>query len=264
MLDSRSRVRDEHDRAPGMLEVENAVDALTLKGLVAHGEDLVQQQDVRLDMRRDRETETHVHAGGIRLHRKVDEAFELGERNDLVEPLADLLPLQSVDRAAQEDVLAPGELRMEAGAEFEQGPDPSADGDSARRGREDPGDETKQRRLPGAIPSHETDGLARLDLERDIPNRPDVGRPQLPPPDDRLFQGDISLRVDAKAATDALGDNCSWFHALERTERVWPTSPASAAMNAGSSFSESMRSNASPSSAAFSRASTSRSQRISR
>ena len=62
---------------------------LRWNGLVADGEDLVEQQHVRLDVRRDREAEPHVHPRRVRADRQVDEVLEPGERDDLVELLAD-------------------------------------------------------------------------------------------------------------------------------------------------------------------------------
>ena len=68
-LDRRRVVRDEDDRAAAVLELEDLAEALALEGFVADGEDLVEQQDVRLEVRRDREAEPHVHPGGVRAHR---------------------------------------------------------------------------------------------------------------------------------------------------------------------------------------------------
>ena len=60
-LNRRRVVRDEDDRAALLLELEDLAEALALKGLVADGENLVEQQHVGLDVRGDREAEAHVH-----------------------------------------------------------------------------------------------------------------------------------------------------------------------------------------------------------
>ena len=52
--------------------------------------------------------------------------LDLGEGDDLVEAAADLRPAHAEDRAVEEDVLAPGQLGVEAGPDLEQ---------RARRGR---------------------------------------------------------------------------------------------------------------------------------
>src|SRR6266536_2449525 len=79
------------------LELEDLPEALALELLVADGEDLVEEKDVRVDMRRDRETEPHVHPGRIRAYGQVDEFLQSGERDDLVELLADVCALEPVD-----------------------------------------------------------------------------------------------------------------------------------------------------------------------
>ena len=119
-LDRLRVVRDEEDRAAAVLELGDLAEALALELLVADGEHLVEQQHVGLDVRGDREAEPHVHPRRVRAHRQVDELLELGERDDLVHHLAHARPREAVDRAVQVDVLAAGEVGVEAGAELEQ------------------------------------------------------------------------------------------------------------------------------------------------
>ena len=69
--------------------------------------------------------------GGIGLHRRVDEVLELGELDDLVEAPRDLLLRQAEHDAVDEDVLAPGDSGMEAGAELDQRGDAAVDRDRA-------------------------------------------------------------------------------------------------------------------------------------
>ncbi len=57
------------------------------------------------------------------LHRRVDELLHLGKGDDLVELGLDLGSPHAEDRTVQEDVLAPRELGMKAGAHVEQRPD---------------------------------------------------------------------------------------------------------------------------------------------
>ena len=60
-------------------------------------------------------------------------SLQPGERDDLVQLLAHVGALEPVDRAVEEDVLAAGQVGVEARPELEQRPDPSADVDAARR-----------------------------------------------------------------------------------------------------------------------------------
>ena len=90
-------------------------------------EDLVEEQDVRLDRRRDREPEPGPHARRVRLDRRVDELAEIGELDDAGQPLLDDRVLEAHERAGQADVVAAGELLVEAGAEGQQARDVAVD-----------------------------------------------------------------------------------------------------------------------------------------
>ena len=119
-LDRLRVVGDEEDRAALALERRDDAEALALEVLVADREDLVEEEHVGLEERGDREPEPHRHSARVRADRTVDRVLDLGERDDLVEALADLGPPQALDRAVQVDVLAAAEVGVEAGAELEQ------------------------------------------------------------------------------------------------------------------------------------------------
>ena len=61
----------------------------------------------------------------------VDEPLELGELDDVVEALLDVVALEPEHRGVHVDVLATGELGMEAGAELEQRGEPPPHPDDA-------------------------------------------------------------------------------------------------------------------------------------
>ena len=105
---------------PPLADVVHLAEALLLEPRVADREHFVDDQDLRLEVRRDREREPHVHAARVVLHRRVDEALDLGEGDDLVELARDLRAAHAENRAVQENVLAAGQLRMKPGADFEQ------------------------------------------------------------------------------------------------------------------------------------------------
>jgi hypothetical protein len=123
------------------------------------------QQCVGVEEGSDREAEAHVHPRGVRPHGPVDRVLELGEGDDLVEALAELAAGEPEDRAVEEDVLAAGEVGVEARAELEQRADPAARVDPAGRGADDSRDEPEQRRLAGAVPADQANGLPGLDVE---------------------------------------------------------------------------------------------------
>jgi hypothetical protein len=206
-------VGDEHDRSALLLEGEDAAEALPLERLVADGEDLVEEEDVGVEECRDREAEAHGHPGRVRPHRAVDRVLELGERDDLVEAPADLGARKTLDRAVQEDVLAPCEIQVEAGTELEQRPDPALRTDTAGGGLDDPGDQAQKRGLPRSVPADETDCIAAADLDGDVAERPDVRRLGLATLDEEILERPRLPRVDAEAARDAFHRDLADFHA---------------------------------------------------
>ena len=84
-------MRDEADRLLARPELIQLGETLALEVLVAHREDLVDEQHVRIDVGRDGEREPHVHARRIRLHAGIEEVPELGEVHDRREDAVGLL-----------------------------------------------------------------------------------------------------------------------------------------------------------------------------
>ena len=197
----------------------------------------------------------------------VDRVLELGEGDDLVEALADLRALEAVDRAVQEDVLAPAEVGVEAGAELEQRADPAADLDAPDVGLMIPAIRRSSVDLPEPLrPTRPTasPGSTASETSWSACTSWALGAAA---EDEQLLQAARLVRVDAEAARDPLDADLARLHACltpGRYRGVRRTRAASTRMNAGSAFGSSIRSSRSPSSRARSAASTSRSQRISR
>ena len=262
-LDGLRVVRDEEDRPAAVLELGDLAEALALELLVADGEHLVEQEHVRLDVRGDGEAEPHEHPRRVRPHRQVDELLELRERDDLVHQLAHACAREAVDRAVQVDVLAAGEVGVEAGAELEQRRDAAARLDAPAGRLDDPRDEAQQRRLAGAVAADEADGVARLGRERDVAQRLHVARTAPAARDEEVLERALRLRVDAEGPRDAVDDDPAGRH-VAAADKLPRTMSASVRTKRGSSFGISIRSSSSPSSRALSCASLSMSQRISR
>src|SRR3954453_10080429 len=104
----------------------------------------------------------------------VDEVLELGEPDDVVEVLLDLLAGDAEEGRVDVDVLPAGEIRVEAGAELQQR------GEAALRAHlpgarlEDAGDALEQGRLARAVVPEDADGLPLLDGEVDVTEGPEV------------------------------------------------------------------------------------------
>ena len=105
---------------PSRPEALERVHALLLEALVADGEHLVEQQDVEVDLDRDRVREPHLHPRGVVLQLLVDEPLQLGERDDLVVATLELAERKPEQRAVDADVVARRELGVEADAELDE------------------------------------------------------------------------------------------------------------------------------------------------
>ena len=205
-------MRDEQDRPAALSERGDDAEALSLEALVPDREHLVEQQHVCFEERRDRKPQPHRHPGRVRPHRAVDRVLELRERDDLVEPLADARSGEPLQCAVQLHVLPPGEVGMEARTELEQRADPSAGRDTPGGRPDDPGDQTEERRLPGAVPPHEPDGLPGGDRDGDVPERPDLLRTRPAARDDELLERVRVACADDEPARDAVDRDLACAH----------------------------------------------------
>src|SRR6185369_16798847 len=118
-----------------------------------------------------REPEPHVHARRVVLNRRVDERLEPGEPDDVVEAGVELLLRHAEDGAVQVDVLTPGELGMEAGAELEQRRDLPRCGDPPTFRPQDAGDALQQRALARSVLADQPERAPLWHLERDALER---------------------------------------------------------------------------------------------
>src|ERR1700722_10988288 len=86
----------------------HALDALLLKGRIAHAENFIDDQYIWIHMRSDRESEPGEHPGGVAFHRSVNKIFDSGKGDDLVELRLDLSLGHTQNGAIQKDILASG------------------------------------------------------------------------------------------------------------------------------------------------------------
>ena len=99
---------------PWLAELLHLLDALEPEDVVAHREDLVDDEDVGVDAHAHREAETRLHAARVRAHRLVDVLADVGEADDLVLARVGLFLRDAEGERAQVDVLDAGQLRVEA------------------------------------------------------------------------------------------------------------------------------------------------------
>ena len=161
-------VADQDDGAAGAGHVAHLAQAFLLEIDVANGEHLVHQKNLRFEMGGDGKGEADVHTGGIMLHGCVDEFFELGESNDFIKFACDFALGHAQNGTAKKSVFAAREFRMEAGADFEQATNASANlrPSSGRfcNARED----LQQGSLAGTVAADESEHFAFADFEGNI------------------------------------------------------------------------------------------------
>ena len=106
------RVRHHEHRRAALDQPGHAGDRLRQEVRVAGAEHLVDDEDLRLDARRDCEAETGLHAGRIRAEGLVEERAELREFCDVLLGRADLALVEALVRECGADVLLARELWM--------------------------------------------------------------------------------------------------------------------------------------------------------
>src|SRR5208283_5284925 len=164
---------DENDGAAGAGHITHFAEALFLEVDVADGEDVIHQEDFRLEVGGNGKGQAHVHTAGIVLYGRVNEFFQLRESHDFIEFARDFALAHSQNCTAQISVLPPGEFRMKAGADFEQAADTPVNFRPAGGGLRDARENLEQGGLAGAIPPDEAENFALANLQGNILEGPE-------------------------------------------------------------------------------------------
>ena len=138
---------------------------------VADGENLVDQQDVRVDLNRHREREPDVHAGGVVLELELLELAQFGEVDDRVIARAGLARGEAHHDPVEHDVVARGEILVEADAELDEGRQAPVHPDSSAVDAVDAGQALQQRALAAPVAPGDPEELARAHVEGDVAQR---------------------------------------------------------------------------------------------
>jgi hypothetical protein len=167
-------VANEDDGASGIGDRPHLPKATFLEFGIANGQHFIHHEDVRLQVRGDRETQTHFHATAVSLDRCIDVVFDAAEGDDLVQLGIDLRTAHAHDGPVEVDVLHAGEFRMEAGAYFQQ-TGYAALHVNATRGRQgDAREQLQDRALACTVPTDQAQYFALRHIERHIPKCPEL------------------------------------------------------------------------------------------
>ncbi len=142
--------------------------ALLLKVAIADGENLINNEDFRLQMRGHRKRQAYIHSAAVVFDSCIQKFFYFGKRDDRVELVADLTLRHPEDGAVEKDILPPCQLRMEACANFEQARNASLDSDLAVAWLGNSTEDLEQSTLAGTVPADYAEHLAMSDLEAHI------------------------------------------------------------------------------------------------
>src|SRR5258706_12144310 len=126
----------------------------------AYGENRVRNEQIRIEMRGNREGKTDVHPTRITLDWCVDELCELRELDDLIETVRHFVPRHAEHRPLEENVVTAGQITVEAGADLDQARHATAQFDFAFRGLRDAREDLQQRRLSRAVSTYDAEHLA--------------------------------------------------------------------------------------------------------
>ena len=152
-------------------------------------------------MGRDGERQAQPHPRGVALQRRVEEPLHPGEGGDLVEARADVAAGHAEDRPAEEHVLSPGELVVEARADVEQRTETAADAGDAGRRRRDPREDPEQRGLARTVAADDADQFTGGHRERHVLQRPEVHAPGVTAPAHPVRDG-LGEQLRARAPAD--------------------------------------------------------------
>ena len=174
-LDGGHGVGDEEDSAAAAVgDILHFADALALELGIADREDFIDNEDFGVEVGGDGEGESDAHAGGVAFDGGVEEFFDFGEGDDVVELAFDLEAGHAEDGApVHVDVFAAGQIGVEAGANFEEGGDAAVNGDAAGGGGGDAGEDFEEGGFAGAVAADDADAVTGVDFEGDIVEGPE-------------------------------------------------------------------------------------------
>src|SRR6185369_16916291 len=116
----------------------------------------------------DAESESHPHARGITLHRRVDKFVHFRESDNLIKLAIHFFLSHPQYGAVQVNVLAPGEIGMKTSSYFQEAAYTTVDGCASTGRVSDLGKDFEQRAFARAILTNDPQDLSVIDLERNI------------------------------------------------------------------------------------------------
>src|SRR5262249_34943909 len=115
---------------------------------------------------------THIHSATVMLYRGIQEFLDFGEGHDLVKFLSNFALRHPKDGAIEEDILAPGQLRVKASADLQEARDPPAQQNAPLGRLCDAAEDLEQSALAGPVAPDDADDLGLFNVEAHVLERP--------------------------------------------------------------------------------------------
>src|SRR5262245_42789711 len=101
-------MRDKDNCAAKLTDILHFIEALPLKRRVPHCQNLINDQNLRLQVSSNRKSKAKIHPTGIMLDRCIEEPVNLSKSYDLVELAGDLSLLHAQDGPIKVNILSSG------------------------------------------------------------------------------------------------------------------------------------------------------------
>src|SRR5882672_7194405 len=176
IFDGGHIVRNKEDRAAATTEPIHGVEAFALEARVADGQNFINDENIRIEVRGHGKAQAQAHAGRVALDRCIQELCYAGKFHHGVHLGGDLAVFHAQYGAVQINVLAAGEFFVKAGAHFEKRGDAARNVNFTGSGVGDFGQHFEKRAFSGAIAPDDAHDFTGIDTKRDIAQGPkDVG-----------------------------------------------------------------------------------------
>ncbi len=116
-------VGDQNDRSAGSAEFLEFFIAFLPEERVPHSEDLIDEDDVRIDMCGGSKSQSDKHSVGVSFNGLIDKISDFGKGDDIIHFFMDLFSRKPQDHAVYKDILPTGKLGVEAASKLKHGSD---------------------------------------------------------------------------------------------------------------------------------------------
>ena len=148
--------------------------------IVADRQNLIDNQDIRLNHRRHRESKPRLHTGRIILNRRIQEFLDLGEFDYLIKMSLHELPAVPQHSPVQENILPGCHFEVKARAQLDHRSDRPAHPHRPAVRLQNPRDRLEERGLARPVPADQPPRLALLHMKVHILQREELLEHELP------------------------------------------------------------------------------------